>query len=165
MYHSFYIMDQYIGIQLYQYLYLQQQTLTMILTRESIGWKKSLFTSPGWRRNENVWKSLEGIMVNGVPREVPRSKTLGACGPSGFCLGTSPGTPFTMIPPRLFHTLSHSFIHWLIQSSFSSKPSKHHYTQTIRARELFWGNVHPPPCVACQVSSVTCHVSHVSCHV
>ena len=57
MYHSFYIMDQYIGIQLYQYLYLQQQTLTMILTRESI-----------------VWKSLEGIMVNGVPREVPRPR-------------------------------------------------------------------------------------------
>ena len=33
---------------------------------------KSLFTIPGWRKNENVWKSLGGIMVNGVPQEVPR---------------------------------------------------------------------------------------------
>ena len=44
-------------------------------------------------------------MVNGVPREVPRPKTLGACGPSGFGLWISLGTPFTMMPPRLFHTL------------------------------------------------------------
>ena len=36
----------------------------------------------------------------------PTAKTLGACGPSGFGLGTSRGTPFTMIHPRLFHTFS-----------------------------------------------------------
>ena len=35
------------------------------------------------------------------------AKTLGACGPSGFGLGTSLGTPFTMIPPRLFKIMSH----------------------------------------------------------
>ena len=29
-------------------------------------------------------------------------------GPSVFGLGTSLGTPLTMIPPRLFHTLSHT---------------------------------------------------------
>ena len=32
----------------------------------------------------------------------PTAKTLGACSPSGFGLGTSLGTPFTMKPPRLF---------------------------------------------------------------
>ena len=36
------------------------------------------------------------------------AKTLGACGPSGFGLGTSLGTPFTMIPPRLFQIMYHS---------------------------------------------------------
>ena len=44
-------------------------------------------------------------MVNGVPREVPRPETLGACGPSGFSLGTSLGTPFTMIARRLFQIM------------------------------------------------------------
>ena len=34
-------------------------------------------------------------------------KTLWACCPLGLCLGTSVVTPFTIIPPRLFHTLSH----------------------------------------------------------
>ena len=61
----------------------------------------------------------------------------------------------------------------LIQWPFSSKPSKHHYTQTVRARELTcWENVHPPPrvtwhmsCVMCHVSCVMCHVSCVMCHV
>ena len=36
-----------------------------------------------------------------------KAKTVGACGPFGFCLGTSLGTPITMIPPRFFHTLYH----------------------------------------------------------
>ena len=45
-------------------------------------------------------------MVNGVPWEVLRPKTLRTCGPSGLGMGTSLGTPFTMTPPRLFHTLS-----------------------------------------------------------
>ena len=35
------------------------------------------------------------------------AKTLGACGPSSFGLGTSLGTTFTMIPPRLFQIMSH----------------------------------------------------------
>ena len=87
----------------------------MILpSRESIGWKKSLFTSPGWQKNENVWKSLECIMVNGVPRP----KTLGACGPSGFGIGTFLVTPFTTIHPRLFHTLSQS-LHFPVLSQNS----------------------------------------------
>ena len=28
--------------------------------------------SSGSRKNDNLWKSLGGIMVNGAPREVPR---------------------------------------------------------------------------------------------
>ena len=40
-------------------------------------------------------------MVNEVRQEVPRPKTLGACGPSSFGLGTSLGTPFTIIAFRL----------------------------------------------------------------
>ena len=40
-------------------------------------------------------------MVKWSPSESPAAKTLGACGPSGFGLGTSLGTPFAMIPPGL----------------------------------------------------------------
>ena len=43
---------------------------------------------------------------------------------------------------------------------FSSKPSKHTYTQTVRVRELkFWENVHPPLRFRCQMSGVRCQVS------
>ena len=50
----------------------------------------------------------------------------------------------------------------MINSSFSSKPSKHHNTQTVRARELkLLEIVHPQPRVTCQVSCVTCAVSGV----
>ena len=68
--------------------------------------------------------------------------------------------------PRLVY-----LINWLSQSSFSSKSSKHHKSQTIRAGDLkFWHNVHHlshvmfhVPCVICHVSPVTCHVSQVTC--
>ena len=54
-----------------------------------------------------------------------------------------------------------------------SKPSKHYYIQTMRARVLqFCENVHPPPHVTCQVycvrgrvSGVRFHLSRVRCHV
>ena len=42
----------------------------------------------------------------GKAEKVSWPKTLGACGPSGLGLGTSQGTPFTMIPTRLFQTFS-----------------------------------------------------------
>ena len=45
-------------------------------------------------------------MVNGVPREVPRPKLKGPQGPMVFGLGTSRGTPLTMISQRLFHMFS-----------------------------------------------------------
>ena len=61
----------------------------------------------------------------------------------------------------------------LIESSFSSKFSRHHKFQTIRAWELtFWENFHPPPCVKCPMShvtrpmlGVTCLMSGVTCQV
>ena len=37
----------------------------------------------------------------------PAANNLGTCGPSGFGLGTSLGTTFTMIPSRLFQIMSH----------------------------------------------------------
>ena len=46
---------------------------------------KSLFTSPGWSKNDILWKSLGCRVVNGVPR------------PSGLGLGTSLRTPFLMV--------------------------------------------------------------------
>ena len=50
-----------------------------------------------------------------------------------------------------------SDLHKLIKSAFAKIPSKHLYSQTIRARELkFWCNVHHP-----LFSSVRCHMSHV----
>ena len=60
--------------------------------------------------------------------------------------------------------------YWLIQSvsqcSCSSKSSKYHKSQTIRAREpTFWENVHPPHHVTCYISHVTCYMSCVMCPV
>ena len=49
---------------------------SMILPRESIWWKKYLFTSLGRQKNDILWKSLGAIMVN----RVPRPKTLRAAG-------------------------------------------------------------------------------------
>ena len=54
---------------------------------------------------DNMWKSRGCIMVNRVPRKVSRPKPIGAAG-QGFGRGTSLGTPFTMIHPRLFHIFS-----------------------------------------------------------
>ena len=62
------------------------------------------------RQWDNVWKSRGGIVVNGVPREVPRPKPEGPQAPRVFGRGTSRGTAFTTIHPRLFHTFSF-FLH------------------------------------------------------
>ena len=45
-------------------------------------------------------------MVNGVPWEVARPKPKGPQAPRVFDRGTSPGTPFTLIPSRLLHIMS-----------------------------------------------------------
>ena len=85
-------------------------------------------------------------------------------------------------------SLTDSFIHSLSWSSCFSKPSKHHYTQTVRARDFyyFWLFIyfivnihweleswnfermftpHHVSCVTCHISRVTCHLSPVTCHV
>ena len=50
-------------------------------------------------------------------------------------------------------------------STFPSKPSKQHYTQTVRARERkLWENIHPQPPVTCQVSCIMCQASGFKCH-
>ena len=55
-------------------------------------------------------------------------------------------------------------IYSLIESSFSSKSSKHHKFQTIRARYLkFLHNIHHPLCAMCHMWHVTCHLFHVMC--
>ena len=53
------------------------------------------------------------------------------------------------------------------QSASSSKSSKHHNCQTVRARKLkCWENVHPchMSCITCHLSIVIRHLSHVTCH-
>ena len=49
-------------------------------------------------------------------------------------------------------------------SSFSSKSSNHHNSQTVRARDLNFDTVFTTrhvSCVKCHVSFATCHLSHV----
>ena len=45
-------------------------------------------------------------MVNGVPREVPRTKAEGPQAPRVLAPGLPRGTPFTTLHPRLFHIMS-----------------------------------------------------------
>ena len=77
-------------------------TLTMILPRNSIGWRKFHILARDAKRMKMCGKSL-GVSWWIDSLENSLAKTLGACG-----LGTSQGTPFTMILPLLFHTLNHS---------------------------------------------------------
>ena len=53
-----------------------------------------------------MWGKALGVIVEWIPSRSPSAKTLQACGPLGFGLGTSLGTLLTMISPQLFHTLS-----------------------------------------------------------
>ena len=51
---------------------------------------------------------------------------------------------------------------WISRSSFSSKYSEHHISQTIRARDMKLShNVHHLSRVTCHMSPVTCQMSHV----
>ena len=58
---------------------------------------------PHW---DHLWKRRGGIMMNGVPKEVPRPKPERPQAPKGFGRKTSQGTPITKIPPMIFHTCS-----------------------------------------------------------
>ena len=56
-------------------------------------------------------------------------------------------------------------IYSFTNSKSKSKSLKHHYSKTVKARELkFRENVYPPTNVTCRVSCVTCHESCVMCH-
>ena len=75
---------------LYQSEYFNYVILCMILPRGRLRlavMQKSLFTGPGWQKNEKhwvyhgEWKSIGCIMVSGVPREVPRPKPFGPAAP------------------------------------------------------------------------------------
>ena len=64
--------------------------------------------------------------------------------------------------PVLFYKHLH---HSLIDSPISSKSSKHLHSQTVRARELKFGEkVHLPPHVMCLMSHFTFYMSHFTCH-
>ena len=139
-----------IEIKLYQSSHLLGAIFTTIHPVESIGShggaggvSVSVSTRLVGGKNDNLWESLDGFVVNGDPREVPRvlMESLGSIlkAPSrfssgkpsakglGFAFGksfeslqytpmglhwilswTSLGAPFTTIPPRLTHRLSHS---------------------------------------------------------
>ena len=64
---------------------------------------------------EQCVEKPRGIMVNGVPREVPRPKSKGAAGPKGFGRGTSPRDSIHHDTPK---ALPHIFI------LYSSRTSK-----------------------------------------
>ena len=55
-----------------------------------------------------------------------------------------------------------SITDWFSHRSFASKSSKHHNSQTIRARDLtFLYNVHHVSRVMCHISPITCQMSGV----
>ena len=65
------------------------------------------------------------------------------------------------VKPGLFYKhRRHWIIPWLSHPTFSSKSSKHHKSQTVRARDLtFLHNVHHLTHVMCHMSSVMCQFS------
>ena len=65
----------------------------------------------------------------------PKAKNRGAAGPKGFGRGTFRCTPFTMIPPRLFHIMSLFRLPGLVKRVFF------HWRQTQpvpREQSLHW---------------------------
>ena len=64
---------------------------------------------------------------------------------------------------KFIHSLIHSFIHLFIQSLtewlFSSKPLKHHYTQTVKLESWHFERMFTP-----HMSHVRRHLSRVRCH-
>ena len=91
--------------------------------------------SPRWKKSGHVWKSLGCIMGNGIPRESRGKK------PSGFGLGSSLGTPFTMIPLRFFHTLSRRVVLGWNQTNKTNK-------QTLCLFVCLIGSKAQPCCMA-----------------
>ena len=68
-------------------------------------------------------------------------------------------------PWPFYKHLCNSFIHSFMECSFSSRSSRNHKSQIIRAREMnFWENVHPPLYVTCHKLHGLCQVSGVTYH-
>ena len=64
------------------------------------------------------------------------------------------------------HHVSHFTCYMSHVTCHVSHVTWHHYSKTVRARDLtFWDNVHHPPFVTCHMSCVTCHTSHVTRHI
>ena len=103
----------------------------MILPRDRLGLAAKQEIPLYWSGLMQEWKCVKKPWVyhgEWSPSESPSPKTVGACGPSGFDLGTSRETPFTMIPPLLFHTLSHCF--WILGRY--NQPDRHTHTFFLR---------------------------------
>ena len=82
------------------------------------------------------------VLLTGLPRQVTR-----------------PSVARTVLKSAL--SLTHLLIHSFFKSSFSSQSSRHHKSQTIRARERkAYKKKSPMSGVRCQVSGVRYHVSH-----
>ena len=90
-------------------------------------------------------------------------KILGACDPSGFDLGSSLGTPFTMITPWLFHILSHSFYILLITSVIFCENIFR--TPSLPNRKSWGADIfrEGSPPTTCHSLLVKCHMSYVTC--
>ena len=103
-----------------------------------------------------------GIMVNGVPWEVPRQKKiLGLATPRVLTLGVPYGLHSPWYPLGFStHCPIDSTFCWIILWSFVKISSEHFHSQTRSAGELtFSEKVHLPPPAIVYLSNVTCHMS------
>ena len=85
------------------------------------------------------------------PSGSPSTKTLGACGPSGFGLGTSLWAPFTMIHPWLFHILSHCIERDIICWTFNRDQNRGASTMRERGNNYSPGICSPCPHISLAV--------------
>ena len=99
------------------------------------------------------WRYYGECCVSGGPA----AKTPGACGPSGFGLGTFLGTTFTIISPRLFQIMSHhpSFIIHHPSSIIQHPSSIIHHPSFI---------IHHPSSIIHHPSSIIHHPSSIIHH-
>ena len=119
-----------------------------------------VFDFPPPLRDQILLKLYTWNFLNKIPPPPTKKKKIHEwqmnCFPNLF---NRPGVAGAVLQTPLW--LSDKFI----QSSFPSKSSTHHYSQTVRAGEFtFWENVHPTPHVTYPVSHAICHMSHVKCY-
>ena len=111
--------------------------------------KRILRQSDQWCRARKQWPLLQGYWA----RASTIAKLTIRNGEYWYGIFYRPGVAGAVLHTALL------FIHSVSQSAFSSKSSKYHKSQTVRAKELkFLENVHPPQHVTCQMAHVKCHV-------